>query len=223
MKSSIQTTILCIAVASVAIAATSRTKRLTPQRIAELTAVSGSPKPERYSVAISGLDSPGPLGRPVPAPAPSTTRGSASISFPAEKPEAVLEFIREFRFPSRFEPPHTGADGVSLIKPPTPAAFESVNTGWSIRLSAKQQGNLVAIAGAAAYTAAEFVPGDYGPLSGPIYSEDGKLISPNVYHQPKIETTTTHFHIFAVPGEPYEVTFYHGTKSEKHTITVTTD
>lgn len=216
MKITTQTTILCIAVASVAIAATPQTKRLTPQRIAELTAISDDPKPTRYTVAISGLDIVGLVNRLAPA-------SSASITFSADKPEAGLEFIREFRFPTKFQPPQADASGASLIAPPNPAAFETVNTGWSIRLSARQQGKLVAIAGAADFTTAEFVPGDYGPLSGPIYTEDGKLISPNKYHQPRIQTTTTHFHIFAVPGEPYEVTLYRGAKIEKHTVTVTVE
>jgi hypothetical protein len=206
--------------ASTAIAAAPEAQRLTPQRIAALTAPSDASKPSRYKVEISDLAILENRDRPKSA---TPRRAPLSITFPADKPEAVLEAIREFRFPAKFSPPQAAADGSALTAPPMPAAFKTVNTGWTIRLSAKQHGNLVAIAGAADYVSAEFVPGDYGPLSGPIYSEDGKFLSPNKYHQPKIQTTTTHFHLFAVPGQPCEVTLHRGTKSQKHKITVTTE
>jgi hypothetical protein len=63
----------------------------------------------------------------------------------------------------------------------------------------------------------------YGLLGGPIYSENGQLLSPNVVHQPKVQTTTTRFQIFALPGDTYEVTLYHGAKAEKHRFMVTTE
>jgi len=34
------------------------------------------------------------------------------------------------------------------------------------------------------------------------------------------QTTTTRFHIFAVPGETYDVVLHHGGKSSKHRVTV---
>ena len=53
--------------------------------------------------------------------------------------------------------------------------------------------------------------------------EQGGLLTPNKLDQPKLQTTTTRFNLFAVPGESYEVTFYRGDKSEKHTVTVSTE
>jgi hypothetical protein len=227
MKTAIQTTVACLAIASVTIAAP-YTKRLTLGRIAELTVPSEAPKPTHYKVMISDVDVPEPAAQPVAPGAgakkqpESKSRQPAGITFPADKP-AVLELIREFRFPTQFSPPKVAADNRALAMPPFPAAFETVNTGWTIRLSAKQHDNLVALSGAVDYVTADFVPGDYGPLSGPIFGEDGKLISPNKYHLPKVQRTTTHFHLFAIPGQPYEVVFHRGEKSEKHTITVTTE
>jgi hypothetical protein len=146
-----------------------------------------------------------------------------SVKITPDKPEALLECIRECRFPSQFTPPKAVPDETFGIVPMTPTDFETVNTGWTIRLKAKPEGRLVQLYGIADYTEAELLPGGYGPLSEPIYSKKGELISPNVLTQPKFETTTTRFCIFAVPGEPYEVTLYRGAKAEKHTVTVTAE
>jgi len=54
-------------------------------------------------------------------------------------------------------------------------------------------------------------------------SEQGEVITPNKLEQPKSLTTTTRFHLFAVPGETYDVTLYRGGKAEKHTVTVTAE
>jgi hypothetical protein len=146
---------------------------------------------------------------------------TAHVALPAEKPEGVIEVIREFRFPVAFEPPDAARDGSSeAVTPLTPTAFETVNTGWTIRVKARPQGKLVALYGVADYVEPELIAGGYGPLSGPIYSEDGSVISPNMLQQPKFETTSTRFHIFAVPGESYEVALYRGAEPEKYRISV---
>ncbi len=137
--------------------------------------------------------------------------------------EALLECIREFRFPNQFTPPKAILDKAPQIVPLTPTKFETVNTGWTIHLNAKPEGKLVQLYGIADYTEAQLVPGGYGPLTGPIYDEKGECISVNVLNQPKFETTTTRFCIFAVPGEKYEVTLYRGAKAEKHAVTVTAE
>ena len=66
-----------------------------------------------------------------------------------------------------------------------------------------------------------FDDGGYGPVAGPIYSEQGDLISPNKLQQPRFETLSTRFHLFALPGEPYDVTLQYGGKAKKHKVTVT--
>ena len=98
-----------------------------------------------------------------------------------------------------------------------------VNTGWTIRFSARQHGKVIALSGIADYVEAEMLTRGYGALAAPIYSESGQLLSPNVLHQPKVQTTSTRFQVFALPGETYEVTLYRGAKAEKHRITVTTE
>jgi hypothetical protein len=195
--------VLIISLAAVAITAAAITKPaktlLTPDRIRELTAPADGAAPKGYKVTISGL---------------------GSCSLPAGDPQhqGVLENIREFRYPTQFEPPKSG-DGES-VAPTTPSAFETINTGWTIHLNATSRGRLVGIAGVADYVAVQERPGGYGPVAGPIYTHGGELLTPNKLEQPEVQTTSTHFHIFAVPGDSYEVTFYRGGASEKHTVTV---
>ncbi len=211
MNTTTRTAIACIAVACAAVAATPKAqKRLTPRQLFELTAPSGkAAHPKIYKVEISDL-------------------GSASL--PAAKPEGEIQSIREFRFPTEFEPPEAAANGAPVITPLTPTAFETVNTGWTIRLTAKPAGRigkpagkLVALYGVADFVAAELVRGGYGAIAGPIYTEQGEVITLNKLDQPKFQTTTTRFHIFALPGEPYAITLYRGAKAEKHIVTVTTE
>ncbi len=203
MNTSIRTTIACVAIASVAIAAAPKAgKRLTAERIAELTAPSEGARPKTYRVEIALI-------------------GSAAL--PADKAEGQVTAAREFHFPTEFAPPQPAANGAPTITPTTPTAFETVNTGWTVRLSAKPHGKLVAVYGVADYTDAAMVRGGYGAVAGPIYDERGELLTPNQLDQPRLQTTTTRFHIFAVPGESYDVTLYRGAKEEKHKVTVTVE
>lgn len=200
MNTTIRTVIACLAVISVAVAATpNNRKRLTPQRLAELIAPTDGPAPKTYKVAISAI---------------------GSFTLPAAKPEGVMQVGRELRFPTEFEPPQAAANGAPAIIPTTPTAFELVNTGWTVRLVAKAQGRMISVYGIADYVEAEMVPGGYGAAAGPIYNEKGEVLTPNKLDQPKVQTTTTRFNIFAVPGGSYEVTFYRGAKAEKHMVTV---
>lgn len=202
MKTTTRTAILCLAVAGISVAAApTAQKRLTPQRVSELTAPStegGAPK--GYKVEVSAL-------------------GSATFS--AAK-AGEIQSSREFIFPTEFDPPHAVASDAPVV-PTTPTAFETLNTGWTIRLTAKPQGKLIALYGVADYVEAELVPGGYGAIAGPIHNDRGQLVTPNKLDQPKLQTTTTRFHIFALPGEPYEVTLFRGNKREKHTVTVTAE
>lgn len=202
MNNTIRTTIACVAAASIAFAATSQSqKHLTTVRVAELTARSETPAPKAYKVDVSAL-------------------GNATL--PGAKPEAEIVVGREVRFPVAFEPPHA-VSGTPAVTPTTPTAFETINTGWTIHLTAKPQGKLVAVYGVADYVEAQLVAGGYGATAGPIYSEQDELLTYNKLDQPKLQTTTTRFHIFAVPGESYEVTLYRGSKPERHTIKVSAE
>ncbi len=222
MNTILRTSMACLAVTCVAVASTSDSgKRLTPRRVAELTAPADAPPAKSYTVSIEGLIPPPALPHQASRGPDSKVGASAKVTLLAEKPEGVIEVIRELRFPVAFEPPAAANGGAGgLTKPITPSAFETVNTGWTIRLKAKPEGKLVGLYGIAEYVEPEMILGGYGPLSGPIHSDEGKLISPNVLHQPKFQTTSTRFHIFAVPGEPYEVALHHGAKSQKYRIFV---
>ena len=107
--------------------------------------------------------------------------------------------------------------------PTTPREFETLNVGWTITFTTKARGGLIDLYGVADFVEAELVKGGYGALSGPITTDAGVLISPNKLEQPRSHTTTTRFHIFAVPGESHEVTLYRGNKEEKHIVTVTAE
>jgi hypothetical protein len=223
MNITIRTAIVCLTVACVSIAAASKTqKHLTAHRIAELTAPTDAPPANGYSVEIVGLQPPSSIPWEIPARPPAADSGPARVSLSAKNPQGTIEVVRELRFPTAFEPPRA-TDRAPGITPLRPEAFESVNTGWTIRVSAKPQGKLVAIYGVADYVEPELVPGGYGPLAGPIYSEQGALLSPNKLDQPKFQTTSTRFHIFAVAGESYEVTLYRGAKPEIHMVKVSAE
>ena len=226
MNTKARTTILCLAIAGAALAAKSSIpKRITPQRIAELTAPADAPKAKTYTVEIFGLEGPGPGTGGVdknfrPAPKPVLSKiDPARVTLAAENPEGGFEMTREVAFPSEFEPPHA-APGGEMLSPAAPKAFDRVKAGWTFHLSAKPAGKYVALSGTADCVEVELLNGGYGELARPIYSEKGAFISPNVFHQPKIKSTSTRFYIFAVPGEPYQVTLYRGDKEEKVTVQV---
>lgn len=175
-------------------------QRLTPARIAELASAPIS-ESKRISIALAGI-------------------GSGVIT--PSQPEALIENIREIHTPSEIEPPTVTANNPKFaVTPITPAAFNQINAGWTIRLRAKHNGKVVVLTGAAEFTDVKLVNGAYGALAGPVYSEQGKLITTNVLQQLRQQTTISRFHLFAVPGEDYEILLYKGDKAEKHKIKVT--
>jgi hypothetical protein len=214
MKHSLRLAGLALATAVVSVAAVStRSHRLTPQRVAEINALNAEHQPARVSVAISGI---------------------SKIKMATDESKAVMEMIREYRYPIAFTPPDASKmppaakskateGGAFPITPTTPLAFETLDTGWTITLQARAVGGMIALFSTADFVEADGVNAGYGALSGPIYTEDGILITANKITMPKSRTTTTRFHIFAIPGESYEVTLYRGDKAEKHTVTVTAE
>ena len=200
MKTTIRAAIVCLVLFSVVLAAAPNSrKRLTPRRLLELSAAPDAPTPKAYTVEIAGL---------------------GSVTLPAGKPDGEIHAGGDIRFPTEFDPPQAGSDGGDAITPSTPTAFVSVDTGWTVRLNARPQGKLVRIYGVADHVEAESVPSSYGAIAGPIYTEEGEVITVNKMDQAKLQTTTTHFILFALPGEPYEVAFYRGKKTEKRMVTV---
>ena len=191
----------CLAVASVALAATSSShKRLTMQRLAEVSELIDAAPLRSYQIAISEI---------------------GSIKVGPAKFQMQMEAGRALSFPTEFDPPRPAGENLAYAVPVSPRAFETVNTGWTVRLSGKPHGQLIEITGAADYTEAESLPGGYGEVAGPIYNARGETVTINKLQQPRLQTTTTHFHVFALPGKSYEILLYRGRKAEKHTVTVT--
>jgi hypothetical protein len=207
-------------------AAPPKSKKLTPEKLAALTSAEPMPKYERCHVTMEGLSLPVDTitgaGVPKSKPQPAA-KVPSSVGLRTNGQPAVLELIRELRFPSAFEPPKPMAKGQIYVTPTTPTEFETANTGWTITFAARQEGRLLAIRGSAEYVEAELLPGGYGQAAQPIYTADGELITPNKISQPKIQSTKSHFVFFAEPGESCEVTLFRGNQPEKHKVTVTVD
>ena len=115
----------CGVVAATSVATTvAPQSRLTVQRVLQLTASGGPVTPQNYRVEISAL-------------------GKALL--PANKPAGEITLRQEATFPTEFLPPQpTRSGGPLAITPSTPTNFETVHTGWTVRLSAQPLGKLVA-------------------------------------------------------------------------------
>lgn len=210
MKHSILSAGLALATAAVTVAAISKpAKHLTLQRVAEVNALTdANPALPKVTVSISGI---------------------GKMSAVSDGSRAALEMSREYRFPIAFDPPVASKDLVGgkapsgnnfPVTPTTPTEFETLNTGWRVTLTTKARGGLTEVYGVADFVEVDLIGGGYGALSGPIVSDRGVLITPNRVELPKTKTTTTRFHIFALPGESYDITLYRGDKAETHTVTV---
>ena len=200
MNTPIRPTVVFCFVALVTVAATPETpKRLTVQRVAELASTADAAGSKTCTVDVSGI------GRLT-----LTLGGAFDRLFNG----------REFIFPTEFDPPQAAA---SSVTPTTPTGFETVNTGWTLDLRAERHGKLVAIVGTADYVEVTLAPGGYGAVAGPIHSEQGDVLTENKMDLPIVKTRSTRFHLFAEPGQCYEVTLHRGDKEETHQVTVTFD
>jgi hypothetical protein len=175
--------------------------RLTPARLVAISQLPPANAKHHYMVEISDL---------------------GEICLNTTKLTQNFEQVRDVIFPTQFEGPKAAA-GSDAVTPTTPTEFCTKQTGWRIRLTAKPEGSMVSIYGEADYTTAAYVRAGYGAVAGPVYNEAGEVITPNKLEMPRLQTTTTHFHVFAVPGESYAVTLYRGENAEMHLLRVTAD
>jgi hypothetical protein len=176
-----------------------RQARLTVSRLRELIAPANAPAHEQFEVEISGF------GKVVCA----------------QDFTGKIRVLKELRFPTEFDPPQPSAAPPWIVTPMTPKAFETIETGWKVDVTAARIAQMVDVAVVAEFIGAEMVNGAYGELAGPIYTEKGGVITENKLTQPRVQSTTTRLHVFALPAKPCEVTLYRKDKPEKHTLTVT--
>ena len=203
MIKNIHTIILLCLFAAAATAAASYTPslHLTLKRVQELTAPTSIPAVKNYRVEISDL------GQTV---------------LPSTKPEGQITLLHEAVFPTDFSPPQPVHAAESLaVVPSIPTKFEPLDTGWTVRLKVKPLGKLFSLSAVADYVEANLVPAGYGAVAGPIYADQSEtMLSRNMMNMARVQTTTTRFQIFALPGEAYNVTFYRGAKAEVHRVRI---
>ena len=185
-------------------------RSLTIEKVSELTTPAASNKAKVYKVTVSSLD----LGR---ARGKNTARTISVVA----GPEGTLRYTKELKAATAFDPPQMpNRDTHTLITPAIPSKFEPFEQGWVIHVSARPCGKLISVQGSAQFTEVTIEHRGFGPISGPIYSAQGNMVSPNTVLMPKVVTTTTYFSLFAVPGENYDVTLYSGNTPETHTVSV---
>ena len=197
--------IFCLFAAAATAAATSKPSlHLTPQRVLELTAPTNAPAFKSYRVTISDL---------------------GQITLPSTTPEGQIALFQEAVFPTDFDPPQPiRAGGFLAVTPIVLTKFDKLETGWTVRLKVKPQGKLLSVSGVADCVEANLVPAGYGAVAGPIYvDQSDTVLTKNIMNMAKVQTTTTRFQIFAVPGEAYDVTLYRGAKAEIHHVRISAE
>jgi hypothetical protein len=110
-----------------------------------------------------------------------------------------LEFVRELRYASEFDPARTGPGSLPVI-PVTPSAFESKETGFVAALTAKQLGGLILIEGEISVTQLQGFSRMGGALGTPILDEKGRTLTQNRIHLPKFAVFTTPIYVAIKPG-----------------------
>lgn len=113
---------------------------------------------------------------------------------------AVVEVIREFRYPSSFDLPLEKARG-GIVTPTTPEEFETRNTGITIDFEAKLRSPFVVLKGTVIECQFEGFIQNAGDVFRPIAGKDGRLITPNRVNTPAFTTRETPFFAVLQPGK----------------------
>ncbi len=124
---------------------------------------------------------------------------------------AVVELIREFRFPTSFEFPKANATTGS-VTPTTPTEFEVRNTGMTIAFTPTVRGPFVVLQGKVMETVFEGFSQHPGAPFHVITTKDGTVVSPNRVQSPMFTTRETPFYAALQPGksEAFFVNTEHG-------------
>jgi len=181
-------------------------ERLTPERVAALTAPVKADPNEKFLVEISGV-------------------GTTVLSS-QNKGNATIGHRDDFIYPTRFEPPQKVEK--IIVTTSFPGDFKSEQLGLKIQLHAKRLGSVIALYGVVERTDfMGFISCDYGELQGPIVDKStGVILTTNTINQPMFQKNISSFYLTALPGKSYQVPFfqgknYKGKKAETHTIKVT--
>ncbi len=124
---------------------------------------------------------------------------------------AMVELIREFRYPSAFELPKANAKTGSLT-PTTPTEFEVRNTGMTIVFTPTLSGPFVILQGKVMEIVFEGFTRNPGAPFRVITTKDGTVASPNRVQSPMFTARETPFYAALQPGksEAFFVNTEHG-------------
>ena len=184
-------------------------EKLTPERVAALTApVKVDPK-ERILVEISGV-------------------GKAELNT-SSKEDVTMGHSDDFLYPKRFDPPQKLTSTNSpIVTPSFPKDFKNEKLGLKIQLHAERVGSVIALYGVVERTQfMGFIDNTTGELQGPVVDKHtGVILTTNTINQPMFQKDISSFYLTAIPGKSYEVPFFQGKnhtgkKAETHTIKVT--
>ena len=125
--------------------------------------------------------------------------------------DAVIELIREFRYPTAFDLPKANAK-TGGVTPTTPTEFEVRNTGTAITFTPTVRGPFVVLQGKVMETVFEGFTQNPGAPFHVITTKDGTVVSPNLVQSPMFTTRETPFYAALQPGksEAFFVNTEHG-------------
>jgi hypothetical protein len=114
-----------------------------------------------------------------------------------------FEKIREFPFPTGWDPPQIAEQ--SLASALTPRGFEFRNTGVDVEVCVTPQGGVLMVTGVARQTYFDGYEQMPGEIFLPIVNASGELLSENHVLQPRFTTREAPFVIATSPGSPCRV------------------
>ena len=131
--------------------------------------------------------------------------------------QAMVDLIREFRYPSAFELPKANAKTGS-VTPTAPTEFEVRNIGMTISFTPTVSGPFVILQGKVMEIVFEGFTQNPGAPFHVITVKDGTVVSPNRVQSPMFTIRETPFYAALQPGKPE--TFFVNTEHGPQKLTV---
>lgn len=140
-------------------------------------------------------------------------KGKEAVSFSTTfivNRSSTMEVVKEIRYPVEWEPPmqyRAKDDAMPVVVPVTPTIFETVKHGWVVKFSGDLVGGAVRLIGTATFAEPEFTKGVFGEASGRLYAANKRLflLTENESQTVAVQSSTTPFQVFALPGKTYEL------------------